>query len=159
LFIVDSITLEQEGNDVTVSCTGEGPLADKTFQGAQNLHTHLRTFMETGCSLMSHDDDSANNSTMDIHNYTTGYNEYSFKGSGALDGFSITGVYHYSRISTAPETVESSWFEYEDEKSESHHPIAMNILFTGSQMTITCNTSEGPMTGLTFSGGIKQPTP
>lgn len=161
-----SITLEQEGDTVTVSCTGEGPLADETFQGgseptytSEDLYGDWLFPDGTIFSLMDYNDGSANNSTMDIHSYTTGTEEYSFYGSGALDGFTITGTYHYTRITTDPETGESSWYYYGDDELESHHPITMNISFIGSRMTITCNTSKGPLTGLTFSGGIKQPTP
>jgi hypothetical protein len=161
-----SITLEQEGDNVTVSCTGEGPLANETFQGgseptytSEDLYGDWLFPDGVFFSLMSYDDDSANNSTMDIHNHTTETEEYSFYGSGALEGFAIAGTYHYSRITTDPESEETSWYTYGDDKSEPHHPITMNISFIESRMTINCNTSAGPLTGLTFSGGVKLPTP
>ncbi|MDY0244375.1 MAG: hypothetical protein RBQ89_06110 [Sphaerochaeta sp.] len=137
-----SITLEQEGDTVTVSCTGEGPLADETFQGgSEPTYTSADLYGDwlfpdgTIFSVGTYDG-SENNAT--IHIVPGGNWDDGYTGLGVLNSETYTGTY------------------YHPSSDSSDSNITIYYSFSGSWLTIGADASSGPFaTNTDFVQGIK----
>nr|WP_321304910.1 hypothetical protein [uncultured Sphaerochaeta sp.] len=138
-----SITLEQEGDNVTVSCTGEGPLANETFQGgSEPTYTSADLYGDwlfpdgTIFSVRTYDDGSENNAT--IHIVPGGNWDDGYTGLGVLNEETYTGTYYHTSTDSSGSN------------------ITIHYSFSGSWLTIGADASSGPFaTNPAYDQGIK----